>query len=339
MINKLKKIHEFLSNGYALSKLRIGFPRTRNQSVLTKRLAKSGFHKPLFADKRQYLRNRVAESFEAFSVIQDLASIEGINNGKSVFWNAQGEPKPPQIWADAEIYFQIIDLDYSERFVKLVLSLIDEIDYRSIHLATEWDYSEDILSHLVMLGADVNAKDKHGMTPLHFAAGNGNSRNIKYLLNKDAVVDARSDDCKTPLIYAAEFACSDAMIMLLDAGADVNAHDTGYWTPLLAMAQRANNIIRFSNEDATDEIESCKILINAGGEIKDSFRKSLTSQEYTKLMCEGVNVFEMLIDRGDNPTSPLVIRQQAEMLDSLSLNSKAKDKCEQATLTPTIIAS
>ena len=53
-------------------------------------------------------------------------------------------------------------------------------------------------------GADVNAMNKDGMTPLMAAAfGNSNSDVITTLVKAGAYVDARDEDGETALMYAA----------------------------------------------------------------------------------------------------------------------------------------
>ncbi len=62
----------------------------------------------------------------------------------------------------------------------------------------------DIVRHLIIHGADVNAKDDYGRTPLHIAAGKGYLEIVKYLVEHGADINAKDSDGKTPIDYAKE---------------------------------------------------------------------------------------------------------------------------------------
>ena len=69
-----------------------------------------------------------------------------------------------------------------------------------------------LLSH----GADPNACDVNGRTPLHLVAGSGKRKSvISLLIDAGAQRDARDDDGKTPLDYAKLAKADQAMIDLL----------------------------------------------------------------------------------------------------------------------------
>jgi ankyrin repeat protein len=80
-------------------------------------------------------------------------------------------------------------------------------------------------------GADIEAKDKDGWTPLLYAAVTMHEAIVRMLLDKGADVEAKNEDGRTPLLYAAERGHEAVVRMLLDKGADIKAKDKDGWTP------------------------------------------------------------------------------------------------------------
>jgi ankyrin repeat protein len=83
-------------------------------------------------------------------------------------------------------------------------------------------------------------------TPLHWAAGSGTPANVALLLKAGADVDARDEDGWTPLFQALFFStlkdhAAANIPILLKAGADVNARTEDGYTPLLVAAWRGTS--------------------------------------------------------------------------------------------------
>ena len=91
-------------------------------------------------------------------------------------------------------------------------------------------------------GSDSNARDKDGVTPLHWAAAfNENPAVITILLHAGAGLNVRSQNGYTPL-HAAGYNETPAIITpLLEAGADLNTRDEAGMTPLHHAAGHNNN--------------------------------------------------------------------------------------------------
>ena len=101
----------------------------------------------------------------------------------------------------------------------------------SIHKAAEDGNIKAVKQHLAA-GADVNAKDKRGFTPLHMVADIGI---VELLIAEGADAKAESDRGATPLHGAAFSGHAEIAELLIAAGADVNVE--GGWggiTPLEA---------------------------------------------------------------------------------------------------------
>ena len=113
-----------------------------------------------------------------------------------------------------------------------------------MHYAAAISSNPAVVRLLIHRGAQVNAEDKRGDSPLHDAAWfNENPGVIRVLLENGADIDAKGDDKKccgmdiplrreVPLHYAARNDSPLIIQTLLDAGADPNATDSGGATPL-----------------------------------------------------------------------------------------------------------
>ncbi|MEK6334233.1 MAG: ankyrin repeat domain-containing protein [Acidobacteriota bacterium] len=104
---------------------------------------------------------------------------------------------------------------------------------------------------LLMLGANVNAKDETDSTPLMGAAWRGQSDAAKMLLEHSANLNARNKSGETPLILAAKEGRSEIVRLLLDRNPDLNAKDNDGWTCLMWAAWNGH----------TDTV---KLLLNTG---------------------------------------------------------------------------
>jgi ankyrin repeat protein len=80
------------------------------------------------------------------------------------------------------------------------------------------------------VGADVNAKNRYGSTPLHRAAYAGHKEIAELLIAKGA--DVNAGDKVTPLHYAAQGGEKEMVELLIVDGADVNKKDDDGKTPL-----------------------------------------------------------------------------------------------------------
>ena len=124
------------------------------------------------------------------------------------------------------------------------------------------DATVEILTACIQAGADLEATDSDGSTPLHYAAGsNDNPAVITALLDAGADLEARDGFDRTPLHNAAGSNDNPAVITaLLDAGADLEARDGFDWTPLHYAAGFNDNPAVTALLDAGADLEARDVL-------------------------------------------------------------------------------
>lgn len=107
-----------------------------------------------------------------------------------------------------------------------------------------------LIGMLIAAGAEINAKDKLGLTPLYWAAGRSCADCVRQLLAAGADVGARSARGRTALHVASP----ETAPLLLAAGADVGARDaegsvplhTNWQDALLAPGVNVRNTVGFT---------------------------------------------------------------------------------------------
>ena len=97
---------------------------------------------------------------------------------------------------------------------------------RPLHHAVNSAKNLAVVKLLLDRGADVNAKDRFGIRPLHGACEEGDIRSIRLLLDSGADIDAVSN-YGTALCFACRPGNEDAIQLLLGRGAKVNLGDLG----------------------------------------------------------------------------------------------------------------
>jgi ankyrin repeat protein len=92
-------------------------------------------------------------------------------------------------------------------------------------------------------GADIDAKDQNGATPIHYAVRNGQGDTVNLLVENEAQVDAKDKDGETPLHSAARGGYTQIAKLLIHKGADIVATNKLQQTPRLVAKRNGHDAI------------------------------------------------------------------------------------------------
>ncbi|WP_264705529.1 ankyrin repeat domain-containing protein [Wolbachia endosymbiont (group A) of Gymnosoma rotundatum] len=187
------------------------------------------------------------------------------------------------------------------------------------------DGSEALGQSILENGEDIDAQDKDGVTPLHWAVADNNEESVKLFVTRGAKVDVQDKDELTPLHYAATYGYVEIAEYLIDNGAGVDAQDKDGVTPLHYAAAKSAK-------------ESVKLLIkrkaNVNAQDKDGhtplyFAVAKDNKELAKLLIKYGADRSLIKDEGlviDRLNS--VCDQPSEVVSSTSSHSKTHNATE-----------
>ena len=167
-----------------------------------------------------------------------------------VFDRTEPEPEQPDIdgWT---LWRAVITEDVARARALLAagadVNAQDAVGLTPLHVAR----SGEMAQLLVDAGANVHARNEDGETPLEYPGSVGK---IRALLAAGADVNTRDNEGRTPLheVHDAEMAQ-----VLVDAGADVNVRDEDGWTPL-------HWTVYVGNPGHTEKV---RVLLAAGADV------------------------------------------------------------------------
>ena len=110
----------------------------------------------------------------------------------------------------------------------------DYIGRTPLHNAARWSHKghKKVAELLISKGADVDAMDDDGWTPLHYAALGGSKETAKLLIVEGVDMNTKNDEGETALHQAAHGGHKEVAELLIANDADVNARKKNGDTPL-----------------------------------------------------------------------------------------------------------
>ncbi|XP_075238597.1 uncharacterized protein LOC142334457 [Lycorma delicatula] len=160
--------------------------------------------------------------------------------------------------------------------------------------------SKDIISDIIHIGANVNARDGEGRTPLIFSIGAGCELDVIIkLLECGADVNFRDSCGRTPLMHTHRSPHFKQIIkILIDRGADVNAYDENCNTLLMIVLQH------IANAEVAD-IEVLNFLIAKGANVNACNISGKTPLMFAvdTFCSNNLEIVNVLIKHGANVTA------------------------------------
>lgn len=140
-------------------------------------------------------------------------------------FRAEAQPKPKKSNKRKTLgndFQKLVDSKNDEEIIKLLKRCeIDACGGAPVRSALGFELSETVMNWLVEQGANVNFTNSSGAAPLHHHAAK-RTGNVKYLLKLGAEIDAKDKMGYTPLAKAVDTFQFENVKVLVEAGADIN---------------------------------------------------------------------------------------------------------------------
>ena len=208
-----------------------------------------------------------------------------------------------------------------------------------------YDKNAEMVKFLISNGADLDAYDSIGFTPLIYAVYGYNkpvvTSIVKDLLLAKANPNAPTPNDYTPLMKASEQDLPEVIDMLISFGADVNARNRYGFTPidLAADGQQINNIGKLlMNGSKLPQRDVLKAFALETAVSATSNKKNLNKQITLMLLKKGINPNIEFFD-GTNALLAASILNKKDIVEILLKNGADVNKSDHFGVTPLMAAA
>ncbi|TDP85636.1 ankyrin repeat protein [Halanaerobium saccharolyticum] len=199
----------------------------------------------------------------------------------------------------------------------------DSSGRNAIYYAATYNTDSKIINLLVENGADVNSKNKKGLTPLMRASAFNNYEVVKALIDHGADINSKTESGFTPILYAAKYSNNPEVIdILVENGAEIKG---GLFSdvpnPLYQSAKYNNNseitkkLIKLGanpNDDYDNSplieaaeynnAEVVKAILESGVDVNYQNSKGNTALHRAAYKAEDPRIIELLLEYGADGT-------------------------------------
>jgi ankyrin repeat protein len=126
------------------------------------------------------------------------------------------------------------------------------------------------VQRFVKKGANIEAKDQSGSTPLMIAVGNADTAMVKFLIDRGARVDTRNTDGVTVLMVAAQMGRVSVVELLLQKGIDQRALNEAIFRDIeyqpMILYKESGSKVANDLEDMDEFAKTVKLLLEKGAD-------------------------------------------------------------------------
>ena len=211
-----------------------------------------------------------------------------------------------------------------------------------LHLACKGceDFPE-LLQDVIINGGDVNQSNKMGQYPLHLTSKEANLTAI--LIQNGADIEARNYKGLTPLVQAIEGKNQEVVRVLIEAGADINASTYTGWTPLhYAVWTGSTELVQVlidNGGDLTARTFDKESLMDIAKKFKNLEMAKFLKNQTANMDKTNETVTAKLFDEKKVAQENLERKQQSKKDDDERVRAEWMYSCEEDSLAMAVLKS